>query len=106
MRLGRIAVLQTQQIARLPACDFAAHGTGFALAQKHVDQVLRTAVAKQLAFVFFMETNTVFFDQINEILRGVAAECATREHGVVAKKMRVRCSRVNIFVAEVAAPAA
>ena len=105
VRPGRIAVCQTSQTAGLPARDFAAHGTGLAFAQQHIDQVLRAAVAKHLPFVFFMEWHAVFLHQRNEILRRVTAEGTAREHGVLAQKMCVWRARVYVFVGEVAAPA-
>ena len=84
VRLGRVAVGQSGKAARLPARDFAAHGTSFAFAQQHIDEVLRAAVAKHLAFVFFMDWHTVFLHQRDEILRRVTAEGAARKHGVLA----------------------
>ena len=100
-----IAELQALQTARLPTRDFAAHGTGLAFAQQHVDQVLRTAVAKQLALVFFVESDAVLVHERGEIGGGVTAQGAAGELRVLAQKMLVRRTGVDVFVGEVGATA-
>ena len=80
--------------------------TGLALAQQHIDQVLRRAVAKQLALVLLMEGHAVLLQQRDEIGRCVARQGAAAERRVLAQEMPVRLAHVQVAVGEVAATAA
>ena len=48
--------------------------TDCTLREQYIDDVLRRAVTKQLALVFFMERHVVFLQQGSKVLRRVASE--------------------------------
>ena len=84
----------------------AALRTRIALAQKHLNQVFRRAVTKQLAFVFFMKANLVALHQPHKVLRCVAREGATTKLGVLPQKMFVRSPHIHVDIGEIAASTA
>ena len=89
--------LQALDAAGLPALD----ATGRALGQQHLNDVVGRAVAKQLAFVFFVKRNLVLLQQRDKVLRRVTRQGRAAKMRVVAEELRRRGADVG----EVAAPA-
>jgi len=73
-----------------------------ALAQQHINDLLRAFIAEELAQLLLVVLNAVFFDQRNEIAGRVARQRGFAEVWICRKK--VRGVRVNI--SEVAAATA
>lgn len=62
------------------AADFDV-GTG-AFFEEHGDDLGRTAITEELAGLFFVPCDSVFFDQGEEVLGGKARECGAAEVGI------------------------
>ena len=74
----------------------------FALALQHADNISGASVAEHLAECLFMVGNAVFFDQMDEILRGASGERRLVEVGIGADEV----GRSRVQIGEVAATAA
>ena len=88
--------------AGLPVHD----ATAGAFGQQHVDDLLRRAIAKQLAFVLFVVCDAMLIDQRDELLRRVTRQGRAAEIRVLADEVLLRGARVQFAIGEVATPAA
>jgi hypothetical protein len=77
-----------------------------ALGQQHLNQVFRRAVAKQLAFVLFVKRDVVLVHERHKVLRREARQGAAAKLWVVAQKVLVRRTHIQLAVGEVAAATA
>ena len=74
--------------------------------EQHAHDVLGAAVGKQLAFVFFVKGDAVFFYQVDKVLRRKARQGRAGKLRVLSQVVLVAGARVEVAVGEVAAPTA
>lgn len=75
---------------------------GFAFCEQHIDDLVRTLTAKQLAELFLVICDLVFSDELDEILRRIASECGFREVRITGDEVL----GTSVDVSEIASAAA